>query len=242
MVHADRSQPTVLDGDVGQLVVGNLRRTVELDEAAFGEEFDDVTVERFGQTETEYTDWTVDRLQAYYTTTVTYTGDNNVTYNRTCEPNQSDVSVQSVTPVYLLEIQQATRLQRYSYSYEYCTAGPSRVTIEDGIHRCVQCGDESASTFTYCTNCGSINCENHIKTERVEGTQICTGCAVTERFAMKPKYFYDEENLENSARSTRQYRSTRKRWRTRPSRLERQSRRSSSSSRCWYRPAYCKQA
>jgi len=25
---------------------------------------------------------------------------------------------------------------------------------------------------------------------------VCTGCAVTERFALKTKYFYDEENLE----------------------------------------------
>jgi len=24
---------------------------------------------------------------------------------------------------------------------------------------------------------------------------VCTGCAVTERFALKTKYFYDEQNL-----------------------------------------------
>jgi len=65
--------------------------------------------------------------------------------------------------------------------------------------------DESASrtetsgvdeTYTYCPNCGAIACDSHSKTERLEGDPICTGCAVTERFALKRKYFYDEENLE----------------------------------------------
>jgi restriction endonuclease Mrr len=30
----------------------------------------------------------------------------------------------------------------------------------------------------------------------LEQAPVCTGCAVTERFALKTKYFYDEENLE----------------------------------------------
>jgi len=42
---------------------------------------------------------------------VTYTGDNNVTYNKTCEPNLSDISVQSIEPVYLPDIRHTTDLQ-----------------------------------------------------------------------------------------------------------------------------------
>jgi len=87
-------------------------------------------------------------------------------------------------------------LQEYSYPYEYFAAGPSRVTIEDGVHRCVHCSTTSGNeTYTYCANCGSISCESHTKTERLEREPVCTGCAVTERFALKTKYFYDEENL-----------------------------------------------
>jgi restriction endonuclease Mrr len=75
--------------------------------------------------------------------------------------------------------------------------GPSRVTHGDGGRLCVQCGtDADEETYTFCTNCGSINCTDHIKTERLEGTSVCTGCAVTERFALRTKYFCDEENLE----------------------------------------------
>jgi len=76
-------------------------------------------------------------------------------------------------------------------------AGSSRVTLEDGIHRCVHCETSGVDeTYTYCPNCGAIACGSHSKTERLEGDPVCTGCAVTERFALKMKYFYDEENLE----------------------------------------------
>jgi len=196
VVHANQTRPSVLDGDVGQLVTDNLRQTVELDEDAFATAFDDVNVKRFGRTETEYKEWAVDQFQDYHTTTVSYTGDNNVTYTKTCEPNQSDVTIRSITPIYLPDVRQTTQLQQYTYPYEYYAAGPSRVTVENGIHRCVHCEDQDASTYTYCANCGSINCGRHIATERLTGDPVCTGCAVTERFALKTKYFYDESNLE----------------------------------------------
>ena len=152
---------------------------------------------RFGQTQTEYNEWAVDRLQQHHTTTVTYTGDNNVTYNKTCESNLSDISVQSIEPVYLPEVRQGTEILEYSYPYEYYAAGPSRVTLEDRIHRCVHCETSGIDeTYTYCPNCGAIACTSHIETERLEGKPVCTGCAVTERFALKMKHFYDDQNLE----------------------------------------------
>jgi restriction endonuclease Mrr len=196
VVHAARDLPSVMDSSVRRLVEENRRHTTELDEDEFEAVFDEIGVNRFGQTETEYKEWAVDRLRERHTTTVSYTGDNNVTYTKTCEPNQSDVSVQSITPLYLPQIRQSVRLGDYTHPYEYYAAGPSRVTIEDGIHRCIQCDASGRDTeYTYCTNCGSINCPDHIKTERLESTPVCTGCAVTERFALKTKYFYDEENL-----------------------------------------------
>jgi restriction endonuclease Mrr len=126
---------------------------------------------------------------------VTYTGDNNVTYTKTCEPNRSDISVQSVEPVYLPAVRQTITLGDYTYPYAYYAAGSSRVTIEDGLHRCVHCGASGAGA-TYCANCGAIACGDHIETERLVGEPVCTGCAVTERFAFRTKYFYDAANRE----------------------------------------------
>jgi restriction endonuclease Mrr len=197
VVHAERGQPQVAVDDVATLVTENLHATVELDTDRFGEAFDEVEERRFGQTQTEYKEWAVDRLQDHHTTTVSYTGDNNVTYTKTCEPTRLDISVQSIEPVYLPGVRQTTELQEYTYPYEYYAAGPSRVTAEDGIHRCVHCETSGVDeAYTYCPNCGAIACEGHIETERLEGEPVCTGCAVTERFALRTKYFYDEENLE----------------------------------------------
>jgi restriction endonuclease Mrr len=193
VIHAERGQPQTASDDVSSLVLENLHTTVDLDADRFEGVFDAVEERRFGQTQTEYKDWAVDRLRDHHTTTVSYTGDNNVTYTKTCEPNRSDISVQSIEPVYLPQVRHTTDLQEYSYPYEYFAAGPSRVTSEDGIHQCVHC-DTTGTDNTYCANCGSINCDSHIKTERLEETPVCTGCAVTERFAFKTKYFYDEAN------------------------------------------------
>ena len=196
-VHADRGQPQVADSDVETLVTQNLQTTIDLDTDRFTELFDEVDERRFGQTQTGYKEWAVDRIQQHHTTTVTYTGDNNVTYNKTCEPNRSDISVQSIESVYLPEVRQTTALGEYAYPYEYYAAGPSRVTIDDGIHRCVHCETSgSEETYTFCPNCGAIACKSHRKTERLVGEPVCTGCAVTERFALKTKYFYDETNRE----------------------------------------------
>ena len=195
VVHAERGRPQAASGDVSNLVLENLHATVDLDADRFESLFDAVDDQRFGQTQTEYKDWAVDRLRDHHTTTVSYTGDNNVTYTKTCEPNRTDISVQSIEPVYLPQVRHTTDLQEYSYPYEYFAAGPSRVTSEDEIHQCVHCDTTGTdNTYTYCANCGSINCDSHIKTERLEETPVCTGCAVTERFAFKSKYFYDEEN------------------------------------------------
>ena len=102
---------------------------------------------------------------------------------------------QSIEPVYLPQVRHTIELQEYSYPYEYFAAGPSRVTSEDGVHQCVHCNTAGTdATYTFCANCGSVNCDTHIKSERLEGTPVCIGCAVTERFAFKTKYFYDESN------------------------------------------------
>jgi len=198
VVHADRGHPQAASGDVSNLVLENLHATVDLDTDQFESLFDAVDDRRFGQTQTEYKDWAVDRLKDHHTTTVSYTGGNNVTYTKTCEPNRSDISVQSIEAVYLPQVRHTTDLQEYSYPYEYFAAGPSRVTSEDGVHQCVHCDTTGTdNTYTYCANCSSINCDSHIKTERLEETPVCTGCAVTKRFAFKTKYCYDEANRDS---------------------------------------------
>ncbi len=198
VARAERGSPEVLSQEVAELVEGNRHQMVEIDENELESLFDDYRVLRYGQTETEYKDWAEETLRRRYTTTVRYTGDNNVTYTKECQPNESDISVQEINPVYLPEIKQNVSLGKYDYPLEYYAAGESQVTTENGIHGCIQCDTQGKdSLYTYCGNCSSINCPQHIKTERLERTPVCTGCAVIERFAFKKKYFYGEDNLES---------------------------------------------
>jgi restriction endonuclease Mrr len=107
------------------------------------------------------------------------------------------VIVQAIDPVYLPRIELSTDIQSYSHSLEYYAAGPSHELELDRVRRCVHCETTNESeTYTFCANCGSISCTAHTKTERLVQEPICTGCAVTESFVWKTKYFYDESNLE----------------------------------------------
>jgi restriction endonuclease Mrr len=197
VIRADRGRPTQADSDIAALVGNNNGQKTELNEEKFGAEVDEVSVERFGKTQTEYQKWAVQQFREQYTTAVRYTGDNNVTYTKTCEPNLSDVIVQAIDPVYLPRIGLRTDIHSYTHSFGYYAAGPSYEIKQDRVRRCIHCGTSNESeTYTFCANCGSISCTSHTKTERLVQEPICTGCAVTESFVWKTKYFYDESNLE----------------------------------------------
>ncbi|MWV38548.1 restriction endonuclease [Natrialba sp. INN-245] len=201
VIRADREPPRVVRSELRSLVAGRTAPRIDLDEYERNLEngFDDLEQSRFGRTETGYREWAVDKFRAIHTTTVHYTGDNNVDYEKTCTPTQSDVSIQSINPVYLPHVRSRLTLGEYDYRYEYYAAGLSWTETTNDLHRCVHCdtgGARGDGPVTYCSNCGSINCADHVRTERLENEPVCTGCAVTERFALKRKYFYDEENLE----------------------------------------------
>ncbi len=157
--------------------------------------YDAVEILRFGRTESEYTDWIVDRQRERYERTVTYTGDNNVTYERTCTPSKSDVRILDVDPVYLPLATTTTRLGEYEYGHAFATNGGTRVTVEDAFGTCVHCRDAD-DPITYCVNCGSLNCTTHVREERLVGEPVCTGCSVTGEFFFATKHFFDEANHE----------------------------------------------
>lgn len=152
----------------------------------------ETTVEQFSQSENEYTEWTVNHLQSKHAETITYTGRNNVEYEHECVPDNSDISI-TLTPMYVPRVRSQVQLQEYEYTFEYDAAGAVRQTIENELAHCVHCG-WSWLRLTYCENCGAIACWRHTKTERFDDEPICTGCAVTARFGLRKRYFFDEAN------------------------------------------------
>ena len=194
LVRDPPEEPVALDPSEEPVSLDPSAESGGAEERRVADPFEDHSVARFERTETEYRDWAVDRLRRAHATTVRYTGDNNVTYTKECEPTESDVTVEDVWPVYLPRVTASLELGAYEYEFVHDAAGPARQTVSDGVRRCVQCGTSGPGTYTYCENCGSINCADHVETERLVGDPVCTGCAVTGDFFFSTKYFYDEDN------------------------------------------------
>jgi restriction endonuclease Mrr len=196
MFRADEQGPQRPPSRIQRLVTEHIRESIRFDEQTFAGDFDTILVNRFERTETEYSQWIVEQIRDAHTTTVNYTGGNNVDYSKECRPKQSDVEIQSITAVYLPVVEHEIRLGEYEHTVEYAVAGAASETLTNPV-RCVHCNEDAQKkTYTFCANCGSINCPTHTKTERLEHSPVCTGCAVTESFMWSTKYFYDEENVD----------------------------------------------
>lgn len=196
VLKATKENTKIKDGTISQIARQNLGNYKEINEDKIESTFDDIEYGRFGKTHTEYKDWIYENAREKYTRTVTYEGDNNQEYTQTWRPKREELQILKQKPLYAVYIDTKTSIMEYSYNYKYLATPDKHITREDGIHKCIQCGSTGGSVYTFCKNCGSINCDSHIKTERIEDSPVCTGCAVTERFFLKKKYFYNQENLE----------------------------------------------
>ena len=216
-VSADREGPSLLNGGISRLIADDSSPRVPLPEpdgenredgsVGVDPRYADVEIRRFGRTESEYVDWVVDRQRDRHERTVRYTGDNNVTYTKTCTPRSADVRVLDVDPVYLPHATTTTELGEYEYEHGFVTNGDERLILRNEFDACVHCGSggdggsggdagSGDATITYCSNCGSLNCDDHVREERLVGEPVCTGCSVTDTFFFATKHFYDEANRE----------------------------------------------
>ena len=214
VVDASRNGPNRMEAPVQSLIVQNLDHPTALDEGHFREVFDSVATRRFGRTETEYRQWLTDEAITRCTQTVSYTGDNNVTYEKTCEPNASDVTITDFESIFTPRIQAWVSLQGHDYVLDWYNAGDEHIVVEDTFHDCRVCEEEgefaavndvpgligafsegvNGPDYTFCSNCGRIACQKHTRHDRLTGEPVCTACAVTERFVGAKKHFFNEEN------------------------------------------------
>jgi restriction endonuclease Mrr len=153
---------------------------------------------RFSGTGEQYREWAVEHLRAVLAEAVTYAGEGGETHTAECRPEPDDVSIRSLRPLYLPRVEAVVESGDYRHRYEYDAAGGRHVVRDDGVRSCDHCetAGAAAARYTYCENCGSVACESHVRTERLTGDPVCTGCAVTERFCRSRKYFFDEANAE----------------------------------------------
>ena len=219
------TEPARRGNDVATIVGSTESDRLALDDHDLDGTYDRTDIERFEHDERGYREWLIGELAERHETTVEYTGDNGVAYERTCRPTAADVEIETLDPVYLPHVAVATSLGEYEYELELYAAGGETLVRDAEFERCVHCEPEEASDesgqprgqhasqptnertnlpLTYCANCGAIACAAHTETERLVGEPVCTGCAVTGRFAGATRYFYDETNRETFAEAYRE--------------------------------------
>lgn len=160
-------------------------------------------VRAFGATRVAYREAATEHLLETHATTVT-DGNGRGPDERELRPDPDDVEFHRLDPLYVPRVRATVELGEYRHGLAYDAAGPRRALREDRIRRCVHCEagrgaaadatvDRSAA-YTYCDNCGSVSCEDHMRTERLTGEPVCTGCAVTDEVWYDTKYFFDEDD------------------------------------------------
>ncbi len=209
LLDASREGPKLLGEPLNRVLTSTDLDTVSVEAADLEEFFDAVQERRFGMTDTEYREWLTGREVDRYTHTVTYTGGNNVTYEKTCEPSPSDVRITDFLPVYAPRVYGGVELGVYEYTMDWVVAGDDVGVIDDSIRKCVHETETgvgwwdwslaavrgvlnnsvSGDTYTYCPSCGAIVCPKHLRFDSVSGEEVCTDCVQTERFAGAKKFF-----------------------------------------------------
>lgn len=216
VIDASRGAVSTFPTGVPALVARYLDDTQPIDLEGYETMFDTVHERRFDRTETEYREWLTQDAIDRYTQTVSYTGDNNVTYEKVCEPSPSDISIEWIEPVHVPRIRATVAFDEQDYGMDWFAASGDTVVAADSFHECRVCRDFGewtntddlagirgalgrvfgARSYTFCANCSRIACQAHIRTERRTGEPVCTGCALDDRYLGATKFFSDAESKE----------------------------------------------
>lgn len=180
-----------------QELVGDARKPVSIENFDLSQQFDNVEKIHFDKTETEFKQDVIKHELSEYTEDVSYTGKNNVTYNKTHKPKQKDVNVTLIDPVYVPKIKSDIKIKDHSHRYHYLTDDDLDISKKDDLHRDTVTGNKPLIfTPTLCQYCGTINNRLNIKNERLEHEPICKHCSTKKRFMLRKRYFKNQENLE----------------------------------------------
>lgn len=210
-VDASTRDITQASGPVRGLIQNHRQRYATVNETDLSNTFDDVQQRRFECTETEYRDWLRQREVEGRTEVVTYTGDNNVEYEKTCEPDEDDVEIREFDPVYVPRIYANINLDGYTYSMDWFANGDTIAVTDDKVRDCVHCEGGFVThiettkdivrevakqagfpQYTYCEHCSGIVCRVHTARDTLTGEPFCRECGTSTRIAGAKKYFIDK--------------------------------------------------
>lgn len=150
----------------------------------------------FQKNENELKNIAISEIIDSHTKNVTYTGKNNVTYQKLCTPSPKDITIHDCKSLYYPEWTLNFKAKQKNYTISFIESAGSFITLRNDTKICQICNHKIGNNRWYCTYCGSIICKKHLKVTRLNKAMICTNCSITKSFFGANKYFESKEELE----------------------------------------------
>jgi len=152
----------------------------------------------FEFTENDIEEHAINHIMGEHTHEVSYTGNNNVSYSKTCIPKRRDIDIKQFFPVYLPIWTNEIEIMKQKYKQEFYVKGNNQFYIEDDLKKCKICEREKDDyrDMSICPECGRVVCHSHVKIDYLDKeTPICEIHAKPLQLWIQNKYFAKKENL-----------------------------------------------
>jgi len=148
-------------------------------------------------TENDVEDFVLNDIIKKHTHTVTYTGNNNVTYSKECIPKRRDIDILDFLPIYMPYRSNKIDILKMDYKQEFYNKGTSVLYSTDELRKCKICERELSEyeNMSLYIECARIVCGSHIKIDYLDKkTPICTIHAKKLKLWLQNKYFAFSKN------------------------------------------------
>ncbi len=133
-----------------------------------------------------------------HTHSVSYRGNNNVSYTKECIPKKRDIDLKEFIPLYVPVWSNELKISKYNYPQKFYVNGKKQLFIVDSLKICKIC-DKIQQTYqdmSLCPECGRIVCSSHRKIDYLDKkTPICKIHAKPFKLFIQKKYFASKNNL-----------------------------------------------
>lgn len=150
-------------------------------------------------TENDIEEHAVNQIVEEHTHDVKYTGDNNVSYSKTCMPKRRDIDTKEFMSIYMPLWTNKIKIKKINYKQQFYVKGEhNSLFLIDELKKCKICEGqkEEYEKMSVCLECGRIVCSSHIKIDYLDKkTPICSIHAKPVKIFLQNKYFAYKENL-----------------------------------------------
>jgi len=148
-------------------------------------------------TENDIEEYAIQSIMEEHTHSVTYTGNNNVTYTKKCIPKKRDIDIIEFVPVYLPFWSNKINIINMNYQQDFYSKGNKQFIVQDELKKCKICEKEENNyeDLKLCPVCGRIVCDSHTKIDYLdEKTPVCDLHVKSFKLLIQIKHFATNEN------------------------------------------------